>query len=46
MTVMEKYHETFFVVQLQASGFIPGETNDPDPNIANDLMDGRDQFLG
>lgn len=45
LQVMDKYRETFFVVQLQPPGFVPGEIRDPDANIGCDLMDGRDQFL-
>lgn len=46
LTVLDKYQETFFVVQLQLPGFVPGEIRDPDPVIPCEIMDGRDTFLG
>ena len=44
LDVLDKYKDTFFVVELN---FDPSkfEIRDPDPLIANDLMDGREPFL-
>ena len=44
---MEKHKEVFFVVRLhssQSAASLP-PVNDPDPNMACELMDGRDAFL-
>jgi hypothetical protein len=44
MTVLDKFQDSFFVVELK---YDPNkrEIVDPDPNIASEVMDGRDTFL-